>query len=835
MVPEWGSSLSPVTEDPAAKPNCDREWSRPHNPLFCFTLGCMREITVHNTTHSRDRQCSHTSLLSCPMAKVGRVTDQLVILGWVVLWYVVSTAYNSLAKRQASNLANAESMLLLQWATGLLLPLLQPKANISTMATNTMNLVTGSPLRTAVVVVCHFVGCTGVVVGFMKASISFVVLIKASEPVLTSLFKWWVTGTWPCTSMGTFALTTVLVGVCALLVGGDGGISRAGGSWAGGLLSAVAFSLRNVLAASMLNSSTTSSPSTITWLYAGGGAVCSAVCYIPYRLLVSLSQPTVFIRPDYFQLVLAGVAHSTYQLASTHVMTRVSATTHALLNVLKRVFVVVLMAYLGDALTVHRGMACAVITMGALLYAQDKTHRKFQKGVHELRVQHRTLGVVMVLLLAARFYVMAHALEAGDPIPQIHPSVPEMKTTTDLQDTSLSIPHPSVFADTRATTTATSNHLQAANHTLSVALPREAVQHPAPPSVDPEGPKVGSEVEVCHAEGYTLVCTTQPRDPRLILPSTDWFHPPSALCGPKPVSPELRCANLGDEIGALLLHWLTGQPIERRTRGPEHLIVGSVINWQIANYPVISQTVGAYNISVWGTGTKWGVPGVCFDYHAVRGPKTREVVAKFGCHVPEVYGDPALLLPYFFDPRSYTPIDASIDLCVIPHLGDFRDAPWLGRDGIPDLTSRFGSTDVTLDGHGVRVLDIRTPDAGAFLSLLVTCPLVASASLHGLILAEAYHITWSWVQLKRKSEGAFKYHDFFRSVGLDPVKIKPLVTTRQTSVRQLLEHTRPQSRQGILYSAVALLDACPFCRSDVVARIRRLAVAEAAGTAREEI
>jgi hypothetical protein len=170
---------------------------------------------------------------------------------------------------------------------------------------------------------------------------------------------------------------------------------------------------------------------------------------------------------------------------------------------------------------------------------------------------------------------------------------------------------------------------------------------------------------------------------------------------------------------------------------------------------------------------RWKTKGVCFDYRAVRGPLTRNKLLQQGCNVPEVYGDAALLFPYIYKPNKLSlPV---ADLCLVPHFGDLADNfPWWsdlnGTSLIPRFTyfDHHHTTTTSNDNNQtiIRVIDIRTPNAAAFIDTMMTCKLVASASLHGMILAEAYNLTWSWIRLRDKSEDPFKYNDFFESVGI---------------------------------------------------------------------
>ena len=58
------------------------------------------------------------------------------------------------------------------------------------------------------------------------------------------------------------------------------------------------------------------------------------------------------------------------------------------------------------------------------------------------------------------------------------------------------------------------------------------------------------------------------------------------------------------------------------------------------------------NSIVWGSGIiDQNHPVEKADFRAVRGPKTRERLLALGYKCPEIYGDPALLLPKYFNPK----------------------------------------------------------------------------------------------------------------------------------------------------------------------------------------
>ena len=206
--------------------------------------------------------------------------------------------------------------------------------------------------------------------------------------------------------------------------------------------------------------------------------------------------------------------------------------------------------------------------------------------------------------------------------------------------------------------------------------------------------------EMCNLGKNGLVCETavRPMDERFVIMKkswqkidnntsrpiiTGWYQPDPSLCGHDTSLTHIRCANVGDEIGGFLVSYLSGgHPVEHVgiREMMDVVVVGSVLNYVMSSSNVNTHKMGGrYNVSVWGAGTKpfrtskdylRKLP--CFDFRAVRGPLTREAFLEIGCETSQVYGDPALLLPYLYDPRSRIKLDPIIDLCVIPHIQDYR-------------------------------------------------------------------------------------------------------------------------------------------------------------------
>lgn len=128
---------------------------------------------------------------------------------------------------------------------------------------------------------------------------------------------------------------------------------------------------------------------------------------------------------------------------------------------------------------------------------------------------------------------------------------------------------------------------------------------------------------------------------------------------------------------------------------------------------------------------------------AVRGPLTKKLLEEQGIECPSVFGDPALLLPRFYKVQK----TKKYKLGVLPHYKD-KDAKWLK----------------TL-GDDVKVIDIQNPNPLEVVDQICECQYIASSSLHGIIISDAYKVPSVWIQLSDKIVGGkFKFHDYLESI-----------------------------------------------------------------------
>jgi pyruvyltransferase len=157
---------------------------------------------------------------------------------------------------------------------------------------------------------------------------------------------------------------------------------------------------------------------------------------------------------------------------------------------------------------------------------------------------------------------------------------------------------------------------------------------------------------------------------------------------------------------------------------------------------------------VWGSGLASMNDQVdaAAEIKAVRGPLSRIRALMCGATVPEVYGDPALVLPRFYTPTG----EKTHELGIVAH---FKQQHF---------------TLSTLEGHvheTIRVIDVLAP-VEEVIEAICSCRFIAASALHGLIIAGAYGIPATWIDLETPIGGdGMKFYDYALSVGVGDLKM----------------------------------------------------------------
>ena len=237
--------------------------------------------------------------------------------------------------------------------------------------------------------------------------------------------------------------------------------------------------------------------------------------------------------------------------------------------------------------------------------------------------------------------------------------------------------------------------------------------------------------------------------------------------------------NFGDQLNPFLVEKLAGNPIQYTPiDAPERklLAIGSILHLGDLS-----------NCVVWGSGMI-SAEHACTQphtIHAVRGPLTRKRLLELGIACPEVYGDPAVLLPRIHA-RTNAP---TYDLGIVPHEVD-KAHPWLAEIARHER---------------VLIIDVQRPVVEVLQDIL-SCKTIASSALHGIIAAAAYGIPVCWLEFSDKVIGkGFKFRDFYLSMDEDPPM--PLAITMDTQLAQLQDGMRELNTAPL---SKPLLRACPF-------------------------
>lgn len=209
--------------------------------------------------------------------------------------------------------------------------------------------------------------------------------------------------------------------------------------------------------------------------------------------------------------------------------------------------------------------------------------------------------------------------------------------------------------------------------------------------------------------------------------------------------------NFGDWIGPYLVSKLTSKAVFNTKKFPvinnNFFSVGSILE----HLPINSN-----NLHIWGSGLIQPVSHSKnllktlktlknLNIHAVRGELTHyELSQHLKISIPQVYGDPAILMPEFYIPSS---LQKQYKISICPHTTQ--------RELFKNFDKNFHIIDVEQNINDV-------------VDEICQSEICISASLHGLIIAQAYNIPWVWIDISdKKLYGQhFKFYDFFSTLNI---------------------------------------------------------------------
>ena len=240
--------------------------------------------------------------------------------------------------------------------------------------------------------------------------------------------------------------------------------------------------------------------------------------------------------------------------------------------------------------------------------------------------------------------------------------------------------------------------------------------------------------------------------------------------------------NFGDLLGPWLVERMTGKGVTWVPKHePHYVTVGSILG------RVSSASV------VWGTGSFGSEHAGNIShgnrYLAVRGPLTRARLEMFKQHCPDVYGDPALLVPEYHPPVA----EQKYELGLILRWSE---------------TKRKDLFDV----DGVKMIDLETGDIEDTLDAITSCNQIISTSLHGLILADAYGIPNAWLIADTGFGKEHKFWDYLLSVRKErePVSFD---ITQPGLTKDFLMNRFSFDDRTIRFDADSYKESCPFVSS----------------------
>lgn len=221
-----------------------------------------------------------------------------------------------------------------------------------------------------------------------------------------------------------------------------------------------------------------------------------------------------------------------------------------------------------------------------------------------------------------------------------------------------------------------------------------------------------------------------------------------------------KLPNFGDALSPYVISKITNKPVRYTERFDTRklLAIGSILDF----HALFSKSF------IWGSGfltrkSLKDIPKFNLKKHflhlfyrskiyALRGPLSAQLCYQAGFNVPNIFADPGILLPLFYEPRIQSSERYNIGLVMHhSHSHLYRN----------------------IDADNIKIIDIfrqSNKEIESFIDEIVSCDLILSTSLHGIIVAQAYDIPAQWITLKNfpiHQDATFKFHDYFLGMGQD--------------------------------------------------------------------
>lgn len=245
--------------------------------------------------------------------------------------------------------------------------------------------------------------------------------------------------------------------------------------------------------------------------------------------------------------------------------------------------------------------------------------------------------------------------------------------------------------------------------------------------------------------------------------------------------------NWGDDVSLELARLINPKSkfiIKKYTlnlRNRENILsIGSIITWMTTE-----------NSIIWGSGVVYPekeISALPKKVLSVRGPLTRKYLLSQGIPCPEIYGDPALLFPQYYQPLNNF---KRYKLGIIPH---FRDK------GNQILDYFKNNADVTI----IDVQDFS--DWRFFIDRICECSYIVSSSLHGVIISDTYMIPNQWVHFPNGESKTFAFNDYYLSV--NKLNEMPFNISKNTTIKELIVACSKWVKPTIDLNK--LIEVCPF-------------------------